>query len=172
MGRRMGMDYGLEKEGTCIKRKFRWLLKIPGISASGISSLPPEKSARPNINFKELSAEHLNETIYMPGKPEWKSINLTLYELKKNEHPVFGWIQKAYDPCDGKYKPFLDERFKMNAILELYNGCGDIIEKWTYENAWPQAVNWGELNMSESNYLTCQLTLRYDRAKMIEPNMC
>ena len=168
----MGLDYGLEKSGICVKRKFRWLLKIPRISASGINSLPPEKSARPSIDFKELSAEHLNETIYLPGKPEWKAVNLTLYEIKESTHPVYGWLQKVYDPCEGTYKPFMDEQFKMNATLELYSGCGDIIEQWVYENAWPQAVNWGELSMSESNYLTCQLTLRYDRARMIEPPMC
>lgn len=162
--RGMGFDYGLEKPGMCIKRKFRWLFKIPDVSAKGVNSLPPEKGSRPQVSFKEISAEHLNETIVFPGKPEWKAINLTLYDLKTNRHPVFEWIQKIYNPCNGQYQPFLNERFKVNGQLELYNGCGDVIENWVYENIWPQGADWGELNMAESAYMTCNMTLKYDRA--------
>lgn len=170
--RNMGLDYGLGESGICFKRKFRWLFKIPEISASGINSLPPEKGARPQVSFKEISAEHLNETIVFPGKPEWKAINLTLYDLKNQIHPVFEWVQRIYDPCEGNYQPFVDGRLKVTGRLELYNGCGDIIERWVYENIWPQAVDWGELNMAESGYLVSNLTLRYDRAYITDPPMC
>ena len=173
MRRNMGLDYGLESTSTCMKRKFRWLFKIPEVSATGaVNALPPEKGARPQVSFKEIAAEHLNETIVMPGKPEWKSINLTLYDLKKNKHPVFEWVQKLYDPCSGSYYPFMHNNFKVTGKLELYNGCGDVIEEWEYRNIWPQAVDWGELNMAESGYLVCNLTLRFDRAYITTPNMC
>jgi hypothetical protein len=53
---------------------------------------------------------------------------------------------------------------KERATLEMYNGCGDVLETWVFENAWPQAVEFGDLDMSSSDVVTCDLTIRYDRA--------
>jgi hypothetical protein len=162
---KMGFDYGLEKTGLCLMRKFRWLFKIREVCAeSGTNCLPPLKSARPSLSFKELQAEHLNETLYFPGKPEWKPITLSLYDLKKNEHPVFKWLKKFYDPKEGKIKTPTDNEFMVTATLELYDGCGEVMEKWTYENCWPQAVEFGDLDMGSSEIVTCDITLRYARA--------
>jgi len=160
----MGFNYGLESSAVCIKRKFRWLLRIEGISAAGISSLPPSKSARPSISFKEIQVEHLNETIYFPGKPDWKPITLSLYDLKKSNHPVFAWLQRIYNPQSGQMVPSTDNNFILNADLELYDGCGNILEGWRYENVWPQSVDFGELDMGSNEIITCDLTLRYARA--------
>lgn len=166
MGRNMGLDFGLGDSGTCFKRKFRWLFQIDQISALGVQSLPPSKAARPNFGFKETPAEHLNETIYIPTKTEWKTIDLTLFDLKRQKHPVFTWIQKQYDPTNGKwYQPGANGGpFKLTANLILYDGCGNSIETWTFDNVWPQNVNFDELDMGDSAYLTCNITLRYDRA--------
>ena len=59
----MGLDFGLERKSLCWKQKFRWEFSIPGISQSGVNSLPPSKAARPSMDFKEQEAQHLNETI-------------------------------------------------------------------------------------------------------------
>ena len=160
----MGFDFGLEKDSVCMKRKFRWLFMIPEISADGANSLPPDKGARPSLSFKEIETQHLNEIIYYPGKPDWKPINLTLFDIKKNgnENPVFKWIKNQYDPSSGDWAA---GTFKVGeATLNLYDGCGNVIEKWTFENVWPNNIEWGELDMSDSQYVTVDLTLRYDRA--------
>ena len=101
MGRSMGFDFGLNTQ--CLKRKFRWLFKIPSVSAEGINTLPPDKGARPSLSFKEVEVQHLNETIYYPSKPEWKPINLTLYDLKKNNNPVIEWLSNQYNPQSGRW---------------------------------------------------------------------
>jgi len=164
MARNMGLDFGLESQSTCVKRRFRWLFKIPDVSASGTNSLPPDKGARPSMSYKELQVEHLNETVFYPGKPDWKPINLVLFDLKKNPHPVFKWLQRVYNPCDGSYKPSGNPQFKKTATLELYDGCGNLLEEWRFENVWPQNVEFGELDMGNAEYVTCDITLRYDRA--------
>jgi hypothetical protein len=179
MGRiTMGFDFGLENPNTHHKRRNRWLFQIPGISASGIGSFPPLKSARPNISFKEIEVQHINETIYYPGKPDWKPIVLTLYEPMTEceaPHPVFQWLQTAYDPKRGTYNPSCSggengpQALKMSlGILELYDGCGNVLESWYFENIWPQAVEFGELEMSSSDLVTCDVTIRYDRAYILE----
>jgi hypothetical protein len=86
--RKMGWDYGdgaLNDPKVCFKRKNRWVFKIPNVSAQGSPCLPPFKGGRPGLTFKEMDAQHLNETIYFPSKPDWKPINLSLYEKNKIE---------------------------------------------------------------------------------------
>jgi hypothetical protein len=164
MGRSMSFDYGLEDPNACFKRKFRWLFYIDGVSAEGVNSLPPSKAARPSLNFKEIEIQHLNETVYFPGKPDWKPINLTLYDLKKNIHPVFEWLKLIYNPQTGKYLFSCDGFKKPGAYLTLFDGCGNKIESWLFQSIWPQSVEFGDLDMSSSDIVTCELTLRYDRA--------
>lgn len=161
----MGLDFGLESTTVCLKRKFRWLFIIPSVSAEGISSLPPSRGARPGISFKEIQVEHLNETIFYPGKPDWKPVELVLYDLKKNSHPVFRWLQNIYNPSNGAFATPLENGFvKSEAYLELYDGCGTVLEKWVFENIWPNSIDFGELDMANSEIVTCNLTLRYARA--------
>jgi hypothetical protein len=162
----MGFQFGLEQSANTLKRKFRWLLKIPGISAdSSVNSLPPSKSARPNLSFKEVEVKHLVETVYYPGRPEWKTINLTLFDLQKNENPIIAWFKNIYDVTgNGTWTPSGENNFKKQATLEMYNGCGDTIETWNFDNVWPQTIEFGELDMTSPDVVMIDVTLRYDRA--------
>ena len=164
-GRNMGFDFGLADPNTCFKRKHRWLFKIEDVSANGINSLAPLKAARPTISFKEIEVQHLTETVYFPGKPEWKPITLTLYDRKSYLNPIFNWLSKIYDPSNGsKYNPSCDGFKVQQASLEMYDGCGNVLETWVFESVWPQSIDFGDLDMSSSEVMTCDLTLRYDRA--------
>ena len=167
--RKMGFDLGLNAANTCFKRRFRWMFKVTGVSGDNesqgqIDCLPPLRSSRPSLSFKEMEAQHLNETIFYPSKPEWKPIPLSLYDINKNENPVTKWLSNIYDvgPSDAGWYP--SELFKKECTLEMYDGCGNVIEKWIFENAWPQNIEFGELDMSSSEVMTIDLTLRYDRA--------
>lgn len=174
MAEMMGLGI-IGNPNVCFKRKFRWMFKLDGIAGNGGATpvLPPEKSARPSVSFKEIEVQHLNETILFPGKVEWKPINLVLFDLKLNKNPVFEWLKEIYVPKDGDWKfpigSSANAGFKrQTAIVELYDGCGNTLERWVYENIWPQQIEWGELDMGSSDYLTAELTLRYDRAYIEE----
>lgn len=162
----MGFDFGLSDPNSCFKTKNKWLFKIEQISADGINSLPPAKSARPSLSFKEIEVQHMTETVYFPGKPDYKPINLTLYDLKRGpKHPILEWIYEIYNPKkNSTYKPSCEGFKKQQARLELYDGCGEVIETWIFESVWPQNIEFGELDMLTSEVVTCDLTLRYDRA--------
>ena len=167
MAQTLGLDFGLESPDLCMKRKFRWVFKIPEVSAvEGVNALPPDKGARPSLSFKETEAQHLNEIVYYPAKPDWKPINLTLYDLKKRKNPIIDWLSELYNPESAAWKIGYGGggKFKKTATLEMYDGCGGVIEKWTLDNVWPNNIEWGELDMSDNMYVTIDLTLRYDRA--------
>lgn len=155
-----------------LKRKFRWLFKIENMTTGNIDALPCMKAARPKITFKEMQAEHLNETISYPSKPDWQPVQLTLYDrCIGQENPIMTWLKQQYDPQNcGIWKPCVDAlSFKACVTLELYDGCGSMVESWLFEHAYPQNIDFGELDMSSNDVVTVDFSLRYDRAYQTYP---
>ena len=194
---KVNMGLGWITDTRCFTRKFRWLLEIedvtPGTNDPGATAnvLPPKKSARPSVDFKDMEVQHLSETIYFPGKAEWKPINLVIWDYPLGSgkpHPVFEWVRRMYRPDranDDVFNPsiefntkvgkstlgsttFNNSRFKRTATLSMLSGCGDIIEKWIFENSYPQSVNFGDLDMGNGELLTAEISLRYDRAYWVK----
>lgn len=154
---------------ACFKHKFRWMLSIVSNSTviGATDALPPTKSMRPNLTLKEVTAQHLTETIYFPSKPDWKPINITVYDIVLSSNPVFNWIKQVYNPQRGEWRPPADGKFITTASLILYEGCGDEVERWVFEDAWPQVVEFGDLDMSTNDIVYIDITLRYSRAYIV-----
>lgn len=167
---KMGLQFGLEGDGKYCKRQFRWLFEIPEVvgdvtsAQNGIPSLPPEKSSRPSLDFKEIEVKHFTEDYFYPGKPNWKPVTLTLWDLKLKVHPVFKWLQEMYDPETANWYTVKSGKFIKTCYLTLYDGTGDPIERWVWEDAWPQAINFQNLDMTTTGIVMCEITLRYARA--------
>lgn len=164
---KMGLQFGLEGNGQYCKRNFRWLFTIPlvcGDQSPGANALPPEKSSRPSLSFKEMDVKHLVEDVYYPAKPDWKPINIVLFDLKRNQHPVFKWINEIYDPNAGTFKAPNSGKLIKECSLIMVDAVGTPIESWIFEDAWPQAVNFQTLDMNSSQVQMCEISLRYARA--------
>lgn len=170
MAIRMGfpsLEYGF-------KRHYRYIFSIPEVCGlypdDGLYCKIHEKTARPNISYKEIQMEHLGQTIYFPGKVNFDAIGLTLWDniadkgqSESDNNPVWQWLNQWYDFYEGKYQSS-NTGFKKTCSLKLYDGCGCIVEEWIYENAWPISVNFGDLDMGSSAICTIDLQLRYDLA--------
>jgi hypothetical protein len=154
------------------------MFNIKGVCGGSDSTspiLPPGKSGRPSLSFKEIDAQHVTETIYFPGKPEWKPISLTLYDIKTRFNPVIQWVKKIYQVSENEvyWNPsVINNRdaaaFKRGCSIDLYDGIGNIVEEWKLENVWPISIDFGDLDFGSSDILTIELQLRYDRAYFIE----
>lgn len=161
----MGISHGLDSPNLTPKLKNRWLFSIPNVSIDGVNTLPPRKSARPGASTKDFEIQHLVETISFPGRIEWKTINVVLYDTLCNQNPVFDWLLQFYTitrnsvtlgyPVDYK---------KSKAKLELYSGSGQVLQTWVYENIYPTNIDWQELDMDSNEIVCVDLTLKYDRA--------
>ena len=179
----MGIGFASQ---VLFKRQNRFIMYIPGITHTltgqrAISkALVEEKSARPNISFKEIEVPHLIETIYFAGRPDWKPLKVTLYDVS-NGNPAWDWIKANYavDSNNGQvsvqYKGSLSSisntlslqtssNFKRTIQIFMLDGCGNAIEAWTYMNAFPTDVEFGETDMTGNDVMKVNLTLRYDRA--------
>lgn len=168
---------GLDTFSATMKQKFRWFFRIPNITGDIDNALPCIRAARPKLQFREMQAEHLNETIFFPSKPDWQPISIMLYDrCITNQNPIFTWLKAQYNPspadqygCSSWWPSLMPLSFKPCATLELYDGCGSVVEAWTLENVYPQSIDWGELDMGNSEIVTVELSLRYDRAYQTFP---
>jgi hypothetical protein len=174
-------EWGGTGDAGTAKRKFRWLFDIENITLGNDTALPCIKAARPKLTFKEMQAEHLNETISYPSKPEWQPIQLSLYDRCINvQNPIFTWLKKQYNPVPtdddelpgcSDWFPCIDPlSFKVCCTLKLLDGCGNKLEEWTLEHCYPQNIDWGDLDMSSSEIVTVDFSLRYDRAFQTFPS--
>jgi hypothetical protein len=156
------------------KQKSRWLFQIQNITTGNVGSapLPCVKASRPKLNFREMQAEHLNETISFPSKPEWQPIQLLIYDrCIPYEHPVMTWLKQQYNPKNfSAWYPCIDPlSYKTCATLILLDGCGGKLEEWCIEHCYPQSVDFGELDMQSMDIVTADVVLKYDRAYQTYP---
>jgi len=192
MPRDMGLGI-IGDRSTCFRQQFRWTFSVganrlstgnstgaPGYIGDATDNskpiLPPSKAARPNLELKEMEVRHVNETVFYPGRPEWKPLNITLYHIGPFNHdPIFDWIMTMYDPRPGVadqdvWKAPIEKSgsgqqlIQNRAILTMYDGCGEEVERWIYQHVWPQTVDWGMLDMTSSELVYIDVTLRYARA--------
>jgi hypothetical protein len=159
------------------KRQNRFVMHIPNVTHVGNSSvrvynrvLIEEKSARPKLGYKEIEVPHLIETIRYAGRPEWEPLNVTLYDVAQS-NPAWAWITSNYylrtTSSNSATIGFLGGAslgFKRNVQIFMLDGCGYAIEGWTYINAYPIDVDWGDTDMQYSDAMRINMKLRYDRA--------
>jgi hypothetical protein len=76
---------------------------------------------------------------------------------------VFGWIASVYDITDSCQLSMGSRQgdYSGTGLLRLYDGCGQTIEAWLLNQLWPKNVDFGELDMSNSETCDINLTLRY-----------
>lgn len=48
----------------------------------------------------------------------------------------------------------------------MLDGCGTVLERWSFEDVWPQSVNFGDLDYSASDESNIDVTFRFSRAKI------
>lgn len=171
-------NMGFKNSSPAFKRMFRWRFSLAGIIGDfGLWVKTPSRAQRPTISFKEQSYEHLQETISFPLKPDWKPLQVTVYDTYvqcvKNQNPVWNWINTYYQVTENTvsmaYATNKNPNFslKQTAYLIMYDGKGVPLEQWVFEGAWPQDINFGELAYDDSGISMIDFQLRYDRAYLV-----
>jgi len=179
------MNMGLGRIGASdiiFKRKFRWLfeVQIPCHSGNDNGLIPGsfvKVSSRPNIDFEETQIDFLNGRTWIPGKATWQTITVTYIDVATADIlPLYNWLASVYNftaqaaGSDITLSNTTSANLTMGnrqdwagiATLTLFDGCGSWLEQWALNNCWPQAINWGDLDMESSDMVTIELTLRYD----------
>lgn len=51
--------------------------------------------------------------------------------------------------------------WEATGVINMYDGCGNMLEQWQLQHVWPTNVNWGDLSYEDSGFAEISLTLRY-----------
>ena len=141
------------------KLKNRFIMQIDGIPAYTIKAVN-----RPQIDFDEVILEHMNVTRYVKGKSRWQPLDITLYDpiVPSASQQVIEWIRLHHESVTGRdgYSDF----YKKDITCQILGPVGDIVEEWSLKGAFIKSANFGDLDMSSSEPVEIELTLRYDYA--------
>jgi hypothetical protein len=151
-----------------IRRKHRWVFATLG---RGSGAWRPEEllnlqsAARPSFKFTSADKHHNQEVIYYAGKQEWEPVTLTWYDAEQSPDISAGLYQWLNTVCDlGTINVAVPSQYKREGKLTMLNGQGGVSEAWTMYGTWPETINWQELDYSANELMTCQATMKYDRA--------
>jgi len=148
------------------KRKFRWTFEIFGFCQNENNVVPEhfvKIASRPNLTIEETEINHLNAKTWIPGKASWETITVTYIDAAHAEmQTLWNWMASTYDFTDPVHLKMGNKRdWDASGVLNLYDGCGVLLEGWQMQHMWPQAINFGDMDYSSSEEATIELTLRY-----------
>ena len=141
------------------KLKNRFILTIDGVPSYTIKT-----STRPQIDFDEVTMEHMNVTRYLKGKGRWQPLNITLYDpiVPSAAQAVMEWVRLSHESVTGRdgYSDF----YKKDITINTLGPVGDKVEEWLCKGTWIQSAQFGDLDFAASDPVDITLTLRYDYA--------
>ena len=153
-------------------RQNRWVLQftaVPGnVSGEGSERLAfaAHTASQPSISFEESEAHRLNERFYYAGKPTWETIEVSFYDYIQGQnsagHILWEWATSVYNPVTGQM--FFKSQYSTSATLAMLDPAGGVTRAWNLFYAWPQTVNWNDLDASSDELVDVALTLRFDYA--------
>jgi len=178
LARNMGLG-NLASGNVVFKRKYRWTMQLKThCDTQEIPEYYVKTANRPQLDIEETEINFLHGKFWIPGKGTWNALTITFYDvsdLGNANNGLFGWLATTYnftDPVglhlstlrgpDGNY---VSGGYGCDGILQLYDGCGVPLERWTLLGMWPQSINFGELDYTSSDECTIEVTTRYDSAK-------
>ena len=148
------------------KRKFRWTFEVFGFCNNEKNVIPEhfvKVASRPNLSIEETEVNHLNGKMWIPGKASWETITVTYLDVAHGEmQQLWNWLATMYDFTDpvGLHQGTRRD-WDATGVLNMYDGCGTLLEQWQMQHMWPTAINFGDLDYSSSEEATIELTLRY-----------
>jgi hypothetical protein len=141
------------------KLKNRYLFQIDGVPAYLVKT-----ANRPNIEFEEVTLEHMNVKRFVKGKGTWSELEVTLYDpvVPSAAQAVMEWVRLSHESVTGRdgYSDF----YKKDVTIQVLGPVGDIVEEWKLKGAWIKSANFGELSFESNDPADITVTLRYDYA--------
>lgn len=173
----MAIQMGLGLLGSAeniFKRKFRWTMEFQGVCVTGqnIGASFVKAANRPSLTIEETEINFLNGKMWIPGKGTPDTTQVTYYDVASIQGgdvvaSLFSWLATVYNFTD---PVGLSQSSKSHAeggytcdrgILTMLDGCGGVIDSFTYLDCWPTQMNFGELDYSSNDECTIDVTLRY-----------
>ena len=151
-----------------VRRKHRWFFETLGRGNGTWNQtelLMLQSASRPSFKFEEPEMHHNQEVVRFAGKQNWDPVTLVWYDGEQTpdiSRGVYHWLETVVNM--ESIQVAHPRNYKRQASLAVIDGTGQPNERWTMYGTWPSAVNWQDLDYASTDLLTCEATLRYDRA--------
>ena len=144
------------------KRAFRWILEIDGIDA-----FTAKTAARPSKQVQEIKIDWINVQRWLAGKTEWQPLDIELYDpiAPSQSQKILEWLKLVHDDETGRMG--YADIYKKTFNLKILDGGGLVVEKWKCVGAWPQNIQFGNLDYSSNEALTVKFTIRADKWALV-----
>ena len=141
------------------KLQNRFIMYIDGIPAFLV-----KKISRPNIQFGEVTLDHINVKRKIKGKADWQNVTATLYDpvTPSGAQAVMEWVRLSHESVTGRdgYSDFYKKDIRFNALGPV----GDVVEEWILKGAYASQANFGEMDWATDTPVEISLTIRMDYA--------
>lgn len=160
---------------TLRSHRFRFEIFASVNRGSSIWLAYPKQCTRPNPEIDEITIHNGPDQIYRPGKVKWSPVQVTFYEIAETGDGLTPsalftlWAQNTIDletSSIGSLRPAdLDSpTLNFNALIEMLDGAGNPLWQYWLYNCWPTKISPANISYDESNILTTDVTLRFDKA--------
>lgn len=151
------------------KRKHRWIFTVfwdGAVAGLGQSSTYLQSAQRPHPVTEEVVMHHDEEQAYFAGKYHWEPISLVFYDVQTPVNAsasIYAWFNQVINiPQATVATP---ASYKKRCVLDMTDGTGSSIEKWILYHCWPIDVNWNDLDYTNTEIQTIDVSMKFDRAE-------
>ena len=147
------------------KRKHRWMFSVFWDQDIEPSSTYLQSAQRPHAVVDEAVMHHDEEQAYFAGKYHWEPISLVFYDVQSpidNSAKIWQWLNKVIQVPNATVST--PAEYKKECVLNMTDGSGVSVEKWQLINCWPIDINWNDLDYTNSEIQTVDVSLKFDRA--------
>lgn len=160
-----------------LQYRFRVSLENFGVSTPTTELTKQVVSAsRPQVEFEEMEIHTYNTRAYLAGKHAWQPVTITLREDVNNrvQKLVGEQLQKQFDFFEqSSAASGIDYKFTTRIeILDGGNGANtpNVLETFELYGCFVSNANYNELDYSNSEPVTVELSIRYDNAVQTPEN--
>jgi len=141
-----------------------WTIEIPGVLQSDILELSLRQGFLPTETNEEHEIPLGNERVYYAGKARYEAGTIICgdYVDRDIASIISQWRTTVYDPATGIVN--YASVYKKQASIVVAASDGTLQRVWNLLGCWPEAVHYGDLDMSNAEQVLISVTLRYDKA--------
>ena len=126
------------------KLQNRFIMFIDGIPAFLV-----RKVGRPNIQFGEVTLDHINVKRKIKGKADWQNVTAELYDpvTPSGAQAVMEWVRLHHESVTGRdgYSDF----YKKDLTMNVLGPVGDIVSEWIIKGAFITSADFGDFSWDE-----------------------
>lgn len=140
------------------KRKFRFIVSINGIDAFTCKT-----ASRPQLTHGETVIDFINQKRYLSGKGTWAPITVTFYDpiVPSASQKVMEWMRLNWENTTGRMG--YAEMYKKDIAIKALDPVGQVVEQWTFQGAWIQDSNFGDLDYASDDNVDITCIIRFDQ---------